>query len=168
MAQHMGQGMRTRYIAEAGLALALVLTLSLKIAFGPAVSAEMPVPAETLVAAFLERQGFAVGPLLPDIDPPMLPAQRPDCNLRVTKVSPSGWHRDVLAQLARPDEKLLFVFRGKAFPSQPVWQTFTDHYRRLLLGYAGFHSPEQQVLGILASQACALGDLPWDEVAAAG
>ena len=112
--------MRPVLLTSTILALTLVLTLGAKIAFDPGRSTSDGVLQQGQVIAFLERQGFLVGPPLPDVGPSMVPAQRPGCSLRVSEISPFGWHRDVLAQLTRPDERLFFVFRGKSASTQPV------------------------------------------------
>ena len=95
----------------------------------------------------------------------MVPAQRPGCSLRVSEISPFGWHRDVLAQLTRPDERLFFVFRGKSASTQPVWQTFADYNWSRLQRYVGLQPPERPVLGVIASADCGRLELPWSEVA---
>src|SRR5262245_56601890 len=111
-------------LTEAAITLALALTLAVKIGFLPSVApAKAPAEEKAPVAGFLERQGFAVGEPLPNNDPAMLPATKAGCNLRVAEVSPIGWHRDVLARLARPGEQVAFVFDGSVFPVQPVWRT---------------------------------------------
>jgi len=161
--------MRFQHPTEAGIALALALTLAVKFAFAPSMaSTEASIDREASVAAFLENEGFVVGAHLPNTDPPMLPAKSADCSLRIVEVSPSGWHRDVLAQLALPGEQVLFVYRGNTFPSQPIWQTFLDHNWRRLLAYAGLRPPERPVFGILASPTCALQELPWAQLAEFG
>jgi hypothetical protein len=158
--------MRPQHISEAILALLLALTLSLKIAVGPTVaSEEIATGHEASVATFLERQGFTVGALLPDISPPMLPARKSSCALRAVEVSPFGWQQAVLAELAQPGERLHFVFRGKVSTSQPTWATFFDYYRRRMLSNFGIRPPDRPVLGILASDGCDVLGLPWGEVA---
>ncbi|MDW6021944.1 hypothetical protein SAZ10_09230 [Mesorhizobium sp. BAC0120] len=154
---------------EAGITLALALTLAIKIAFAPqATPAAVPSQWEAPVVTFLQHQGFAVGAPLPDIDPAMLPAMKAGCSLKVTQVSPTGWHRDVLASLARPGEQVAFVFDDKVFSTQPVWKTFFDENRRRLLTYAGLHPTERPLLGVIASPGCALKELPWGEIADLG
>ena len=151
---------------KVGITLSLALTLAIKVAFAPSVAGiETPAEQAASIAGFLERQGFAVGAPLPNVDPPMLQAKRADCSLRIAEVSPLGWHRDVLAQLALPGEQGRFAFRGQLFTSQPVWRTYLDRNWRRVLEYAGLHRPARPVLGILASPACVLQDLPWGQLA---
>lgn len=147
------------------LALALFLTLGVKMAFNPPIaSVEKPLP----LAGFLEQQGFAVGALQNNTEPAMLPATRADCSLRITEISPFGWHRHVLKQLAGPNEAALFVYRGDLSDSQPLWRTVFDHNWHRLKAYLGVNSPRRPVLGILAARACSLGALPWGELAELG
>jgi hypothetical protein len=161
--------MRSLHLTEAGITLALSLTLAVKIAFLPSVApAGTAAEGKAPVVAFLEHQGFAVGEPLPNNDPAMLPAIKGGCNLRVAEVSPIGWHRDVLARLALPEEQVAFVFDGNVFSAQPVWKTFISHNWNRLLAYAGLHPPDQPVLGIIASPGCALQELPWGELASLG
>jgi hypothetical protein len=161
--------MRPLHPTEAGMTLALSLTLAIKIAFLPsAAPAGTAAEGKAPVVAFLTQQGFAVGEPLPNNDPAMRPATKGGCNLRVAEISPIGWHRDVLSRLALPDERVAFVFEGNVFSAQPVWKTFIAHNWRRLLAYAGFHRPERPVLGIIASPGCALQELPWGEFASLG
>lgn len=155
--------MRLLLLAE--LALALFLTLGIKMAFNPPLAGvEKSLP----LAGFLEQQGFAVG--LPEnkTEPAMLPATRADCSLRIAEISPFGWHRHVLEQLAGSNEAALFVYRGHISDSQPLWRTVFDHNWHRLKAYLGVNSPRRPVLGILASRACSLGALPWSELAEPG
>ena len=155
-----------KYTAKAILALTLALTLSIKIAVGPTVAGiSGTTRGEAPLAAFLERQGFNVGALLPNIDPPMIPASKAGCTYRIAQVDPGGVMRDVLAQLAGPSERLFFVFRGKVFVSQPTWATFLDYKWRRLLAYVGYQPPQRPILGIIASEDCTPKNLPWGEVA---
>ena len=80
-------------------------------------------------------------------------------------MSPFGWHRHVLAQLTGNGERTAFVFRGVVFESQPYWRTAIDHNWRRLLAYGGLETPRHPVLGVVASGSCALGELPWVELA---
>jgi hypothetical protein len=161
--------MRPLHPTEAGITLALALTLAVKIGFLPSVApAETPAEGKAPVVAFLEHQGFSVGEPLPNNDPVMLPAAKANCNLRVAEVSPVGWHRDILARLALPGDQIAFVFDGNVFAAQPVWKTFIAHNWRRLLTYAGLHASEQPILGIIASPGCALQELPWGELARTG
>src|SRR5262245_4196601 len=103
--------MRPPQLIEAGIVLSLAVTLAAKIASVPSMPGAETQPARaTPVAMFLERQGFTVAAPPPNVDPEMLPANKADCSLRIGEVSPLGWHRDVLAQLAGPHEQVRFAF----------------------------------------------------------
>jgi hypothetical protein len=156
--------MQPLHLAE--ISFALALTLAIKIAVAPSLLATQAPGADAApIATFLKSQGFAVGAAITNTDPPMLPAHRDDCNLRIAEISPLGWHRHVLAQLARSDERAFFVFQGELSEDQPIWRTFIDHSWRRLLAYAGLESPRRPVLGVLAPPACSLHELPWDKLA---
>ena len=155
--------MRSLHLAE--LSAVLIVTLAIKVAFGPSAAAVPEPDRAAPIAAFLELQGFSLEPKPTDTEPPMLVASKAGCELRITEVSPFGWHRHVLAQLARPGESAAFIFEGAIFPSQPLWRTAVDHNWRRLLSYTGLTLPRHPVLGVLASQTCELDRLPWTRLA---
>lgn len=156
--------MRSVHLAQIGLVLAV--TVAVKVAFGPSMAAAVNnADRDAPVADFLTRQGFALEPSPVHTEPVMLIASRADCELRITEVSPFGWHRHVIAQLARPGEQSAFVYNGSIFRAQPIWRTAISHNLRRLVAYAGISMPRNPVLGLVASQKCQIDQLPWAELA---
>jgi hypothetical protein len=147
------------------IAVVLVATLAIKVATGPSVAAIPEPDREAPIGAFLARHGFALQAERTETEPPMLVADSGACEIRVTEVSPFGWHRHVLAQLARPGETTAFVFKGNVYAGQPLWRTALDHNWRRLVSYSGLTLPRHPVLGLVASDSCDLEGLPWQELA---
>jgi hypothetical protein len=88
-----------------------------------------------------------------------------DCRLLVALVAPQGWHRDIVRQLASQYDQVFFVFGGVVYQDQPTRLTLMHQYWRTLNIFAGRKLPIRPVLGIVASPACNLRDMPWQELA---
>jgi hypothetical protein len=159
--------MVSRRSAEAVLALVLFLSLFLKVSgFTNAQTAD-DARVQSRVASFLEQRGFEVAHNLPDEDLISLSAEKGSCRMLVGVLSPFGWHRAVVHELAPPEAKTVFVFDGVVYPDQPTLITRAAHYETRLLRYAGFNPPERPVLGIIGSPACELeNSVDWGELAA--
>jgi hypothetical protein len=115
------------------------------------------------IAAFLGRHGFQVGEAQPDF--PFVPAAVAGCHLLIASAAPEGWHRDITRRLASPQDQAFFVFDGVVYQDQPAWRPWLySYWRELNLGF-GRALPARPVVGIVASPACALRDMPWQELA---
>lgn len=117
------------------------------------------------VAAFLGRHGFRVGEVRGTAEPPSLRAAAGDCELLANLVTPEGFQRGLVRQLASERDQVSFVFDGATYADQPAWLTWTHHQWRVLNGHLGRRTPARPVLGIVASPACDLRSLPWGEIA---
>lgn len=149
---------------EIGFAASLALTLSIKVMTGATASDEGG--SQLAVEDLLKAQGFAIGEPEPHADPPLIPAARSDCTLRFTDVSALGWHRDVLAGLRKPDERLYFVIDGKVFDRQPRWRTFAKYVMQRVGAYSGVNiGGSSSLLGVIAGPECGPGSVDWRPVA---
>lgn len=118
------------------------------------------------ISAFFTRHGFQVGKDANDGGYPfMLPAVAGDCRLLAVYVAPQGLQRDVVRRLVAPHDTAFFIFRGVVYDDQPVWATRMYHYWRRINNYLGQMIPAKPVIGIVASPACDLRDMPWAELA---
>lgn len=144
----------------------LVLTLSLKVR-----DAGRPTPAapdetmRTYIAAFLAQQGFK-----PDFDhtddsPIAVTGHSGGCTLWIANVAPEGWHQYIPRRLATAGDQVFFFFRGRKYDDQPVWQTRLSGYGARILRKLGFSPRTEPVMGIIASQACDIGKMPWQDLA---
>lgn len=147
---------------------ALALTLTVKVLTGATAGNGAPKP-EGAVERVLERQGFVIGKPQAGTEPQLVPAVRGTCALRFTDISALGWHRDVLAQLTKPDEILYFVVGGRIFDEQPRWRTFAKYVTHRAAAYSGLNvGAPTPVLGVLAARTCGRGAVDWQAIASAG
>jgi|tagenome__1003787_1003787.scaffolds.fasta_scaffold20850676_1 hypothetical protein len=117
------------------------------------------------IATFLNDHGFQVGEVEADPDFPFVTATAGDCRVLAVLAAPQGWHRDIVHRLALPHDQGFFVFGGVVYQDQPTWLTRMHEYWRVLNNFAGRKLPVRPVLGIVASPACDLRDIPWRELA---
>ena len=153
-------------------AVLLILTLSLKLPAHIHIAAELNNKSwiGSEIAAFLERHGFQVSEGSEKSYLSVMAAMQGDCRLLVAVVSPEGWHRDLIGQLASPNDQLFFVFRGTTYPDQPRWLTQADHYWSYYIldrlhRFNGRMRSVRPVLGVSASPGCDIKHIPWSEVA---
>jgi hypothetical protein len=152
--------MISRRRLEALFVFLLILSLFLKISGRTSAETEAPSTATERVATLLERNGFDVVQNATDVDLFSLFAAKGQCHLFVAILSPHGWHRHVIRQIAPVGSDLRFVFDGALYPDQPLLRTRLDHYWGRVLRYAGFERPERPVLGIAGTSECGLDDMP--------
>jgi hypothetical protein len=152
--------MRKIRLVELCLFAGLAVSLGIKVApVGAAIRDQVSWDVQT--AAAFEKRGFSIKGIVPDRDPPMLSVHKPGCDMQIAEVSPLGWHRDLLANIVRPDEHLLFVYQGAVFETQPVWRTSTGYHWNRLRSYVGCSDEDGFVLGIIASENCRAAEMEW-------
>ncbi len=141
----------------------LILTLSFKViaARSQSVFEQHDEMVRTQIAAFAARHGFqddgvnGIGVL----------ARSNRCQLLIAEVAFQGWQQDALRRLASGEDQFFFFFRGQKYPDQPVWRTRLSGYRTRYLRRLGLNAPVEPVFGIVASPACELNAMPWQELA---
>lgn len=121
--------------------------------------------AQDRIAEFLGRHGFEVGKAGDPLNVPFVPAAAGDCHLLAVLAAPEGWHRDITRRLASPQDQVFFVFDAMVYQDQPEWLPWVHHYWRVANFYIGRKLPDRPILGIVASPACDLRDMPWQEIA---
>lgn len=140
---------------EAGLLVLLTASLAIKIAVGlPTQGTGSQERFETSLAAALADYGYAVDATLPDTEPAMLPVQRNNCQMLIAVVSPLGWHRDLLEQLAGGEKQLAYAFAGAITAEQPVWRTAFARGRARLSNYLQMAWPDTPVLAVISGADC--------------
>jgi hypothetical protein len=80
-------------------------------------------------------------------------AARGACRVRITTVSPEGWSREVVAEQTT-GEHLVYAFNGQFYAEQPVMHTTLENYRRRLVRYFGYSSPNLTVRAVAVSPDC--------------
>ena len=143
----------------------LIASVSLKVVAATSLPPPPASEAGAVVTRLLERNGFTVGANDKDVDLFTIAAHGPHCDLRLAVVSPHGWHRNLIRQLVAPQEKLVYVFDGETFDEQPVWRTWASFYLSRMKTFLGLHAATKPVLAVVSDPSCAIGSLPWSEVA---
>jgi hypothetical protein len=141
----------------------LILTLSFKVLANrsQSVSKQQDEITRTQIAAFFARHGFH-----PDGAAGIgVSVRAGECQLLVAEAAYQGWHRDILRRLASAEDQFFFYFRGHKYSDQPVWRTRLSGYQTSFLRNLGLKAPAEPVLGIVASPACDLKAIPWQELA---
>jgi len=145
----------------------LILTLSFKVSdsISQSMSGQQDEMVRTHIATFLARYGFQPNRAIADKYPMGVSGRSGDCNLLIAEAAFQGWYRDVLRRMASGEDQFFFFFRGHKYQDQPVWLTRLSGYRNIFLRNLGFNAPVEPVLGIVASPACDLNVMPWQELA---
>jgi hypothetical protein len=144
-------------------AVLLIVTLSLKVlVIRTQPGSEQRVATVRIqIAGFLTRHGFQPDPG----DSIGVSAHSGGCHLLIAEAAYQGWHRDSIRRMAAPGDQLLFFFRGRMYPDQPVWLTRLSGQWASFLQNLGLNATVEPVLGIVASPACELTAMPWQELA---
>ncbi len=145
------------------LALVLILTVVPKV-LSKVGNDFRPPEAETRTIAFLSHNGFEAHGEQRRFGR-LVYATSGDCRLRVLEVDPSGVSRDSVRFMAAPADRIIFIFNGKVYSDQPVVLTFLWSSWTSLRNRVGLQTSPKTILGVAASQACSLDELPWREVA---
>jgi hypothetical protein len=149
-------------------AVLLALSVGGKLVAGPQSlrGAEQTMQGDTKgqIAVFLSRHGFRVGEIEDQPDSLFVSATAGECRLLAVLAAPGGWHRYILRRLASPQDQVFFVFDATIYQDQPIWRPWVHHYWQVFNLYVGRHLPTQAVLGMVASPACTLGNMPWREL----
>lgn len=117
------------------------------------------------IAAFFDRHGFRVSEVGGEPDLPSVRATAGGCELLAVLAAPEGFHRDIIRRSASEQDRVFFVFDAVAYPDQPMLLTWTHHQWRVLNLRVGRRLPVRPTLGVVASPACDLRGLPWQDIA---
>ena len=86
------------------------------------------------------------------------------CKMLVAQTSSRGWHRDMIRELAAPEDQTFVVFHGKVYSDQPMFLTITDFLWRKFLSQLGLKVSPTVVLSVIATKECDAARLPWQEL----
>ena len=146
------------------LAIALVVTVPLKLLIQSAPESERVRHPDKTIAAFLARHNYE-----PRVE------QRPAgtfvyatsgaCRLLIRLASPYSGNLDSINISARDVGPLVFVFNGSVDPRPPISATLLYHYRQRLRELLGFRVTVFPLLAVAASDGCSVESLPWREIA---
>jgi hypothetical protein len=143
----------------------LPLTLGWKLAVY-SYNADVPKQkAEEKAAGFLRRHQFnVIGSEELTGEMPVVHAATGTCRLLIAIVSPRGWHRDMLNNLAKPSDRTFFVFAGRAYSEQPKFWTILDFLWAKFLSQLGLKVYATPVFAVIATTTCNAERLPWNEL----
>ena len=146
------------------LALAIALTVSLKVVVRDAENQSAPLAVQDSVIAFLTRHQFQTNGTP---DGSRIYAASGDCHLLIREVIPQGWNLDRIKRIDAEEGRLSFVFKGVVYTDQPIsiGSTTLSHYWTRLQQKLGLNGVSYPVLAVAASESCSLDALPWKEIA---
>ncbi|MCB8818942.1 hypothetical protein [Microvirga rosea] len=142
---------RPVYSAACGAFLALSLFFKL-----PHLSAKAGLQLDsnlTSIASLLERHGYRADLVAPPDDMAWVVGHLRDCTVRVSEVSPQGWHQSLITQIAE-DNRLYYTFDGASYPGQPILRTRFYHYWGKLKRSFGLDVQKKPVLAVIATPTC--------------
>jgi hypothetical protein len=146
------------------IALALALTLGLKLIVGP----DRNVPSETdvrqKVAEFLVRQHFTVALSEPVEGQAMIRAGDGACRILVANAHPIAWDRDVFRRNATAADRVFVVFQGRTYKDQPTWLTVPAFLWSRFQRELGLRAEAAPLLAVIAAPNCDAERLPWNEL----
>jgi hypothetical protein len=156
----------TRSVLRALLLVLLAASLPLKLWTLPQARAAGQAGDDAIregMRAFLAEAGFSAQVEAGLVDLPAASGARDGCRVLLANVATQGYHRDLIFRLAGSGDKVSFLFRGRAYPDQPGWATWTSHLlSRLRLAPADPAGPGgERVYAVLAAGACDLDASTW-------
>ena len=156
--------MRYSLAPKVFLALAIALTVSLKVMVRDTENQNAHLTVQDAVVAFLTRHQFQSHGMP---DGSRIYAASGDCRLLIREMIPQGWNLDSIKTLDSQEGRLSFVFKGMVYTDQPIniGNTTLAHYLTRLQQKLGLDSVSNPVLAVVASESCSLDVLPWKEIA---
>jgi hypothetical protein len=100
--------------------------------------------------SLLTANGFRVVEIDRRVDPVELDAIDQTCDVKMYIVSPHGWHRNLLHEIAG-SLRLRFIYDGSEYADQPVWLYYQWWQMNNLVGR---RLPAKPVLGVVESNGC--------------
>ena len=156
--------MRYSLAPKVFLALAIALTVSLKVMVRDTETQNAHLAVQDAVVAFLTRHQFQSHGMP---DGRRVYAASGNCRLLIREMIPQGWNLDSIKTLDTQEGRLSFVFKGMVYTDQPIniGNTTLTHYWTRLQQKLGLDSVSNPVLAVVASESCSLDTLPWKEIA---
>ena len=156
--------MRYSLAPKVFLALAIALTVSLKVMVRDTETQNAHLAVQDAVVAFLTRHQFQSHGMP---DGRRVYAASGNCRLLIREMIPQGWNLDSIKTLDTQEGRLSFVFKGMVYTDQPIniGNTTLTHYWTRLQQKLGLDSVSNPVLAVVASESCSLDALPWKEIA---
>ena len=84
--------------------------------------------------------------------------------MQVIKSPVHGWDQDTARRLATAEDRILVVFRGKAYETPPRWLIVSDFLWSRLRRELGLSFQSNPVFTVIATTSCAAEQLPWNEL----
>ena len=138
--------------AKLVLVFLLVASLGLKAWSMAAADQRTRQPDVLLLFSALSADGFSLVEV-GGLEGPAWVAERRDCRIEITTLSPLGWHQSAMAARAG-EQELAYVYGGQVYEQQPVMLTRLGYYWHKLANY--FHlSGQPSVFGVVTSTGCA-------------
>jgi hypothetical protein len=147
------------------LALALTLTLGLKLMVRPDLRGPNEADAQQRVSEFLIRQHFTVALSNEPIEgKQMIRASAGPCHILVANPNPIAWDSEVIRGMATAADGVFVVFRGRTYKEQPTWLTVPYFLWSRLQRELGLRTQAAPLLAVIATTNCDAERLPWSEL----
>ncbi|MET3896560.1 hypothetical protein ABIB57_000484 [Devosia sp. UYZn731] len=141
----------------------LVASLGLKARSSDASSQPREQPGDTALLGALSAGGFAIS-TKDGLESPTWVADKGDCHIEVTTVTPLGWHQSAMADRAG-NQNLAYVYAGHVYEHQPVMLTKMDYYWHKLANYFYLAGQPPPVFGVVSSANCTAQSVGTDLIA---
>ena len=138
--------------AKLALIVLLVASLGLKARSSDASNQPREQPIYTALLSALSAGGFALS-TKDGLESPIWVADKGDCHIEVTTVTPLGWHQSAMANNAGK-QNLAYVYAGHIYEKQPVMLTKMDYYWHKLTNYFPLSGQLPPVFGVVTSADC--------------
>lgn len=92
-------------------------------------------------------------------------AERGDCHMLIGHYPPFGGLANAYRTLARPPrDRIHFIYRDTVFASAPKLIPLAEHYATRELRRIGLDVTRSPMLAVVASPACEVEQLPWNDL----
>ena len=149
--------------AKPVLIVLLVASLGLKARSSDAPNQPREQPIYAALLSALSAGGFALS-TKDGLESPTWVADKGDCHIEVSTVTPLGWHQSAMADRAA-NQNLAYVYAGNVYQNQPVMLTKMDYYWHKLANYFYPSGRPLPVFGVVTSANCTVQSMDTDLIA---
>jgi hypothetical protein len=154
----------SRVLSLGALAIALAVTVPLKLSDLTAFKEPLKLNLQQASAALLTREGFEIK-IGNSFGFSVIDAQQNNCRLQIRQTVAAGFNVDAINANAPKDAQLAFEYRGKLWKNHPTFRATTSEIWSRLKWQLGVDNSWSPVISIATVGPCAIETLPWDELA---
>jgi hypothetical protein len=147
------------YAFRSSIAVVLLLSIGWKVAL----PLENASALEGQLVDFFQRNKFDVI-LSDETAMRIIRATTDKCHLKVARLTPDGWNRDLVEHVTAGADHSFIVLRGKVYSEQPPPSMVLEDLRSRLLRRLGLTSHTAPIIAVAANEPCNAEQLPWAEL----